>query len=226
MSFEKPLLVVLGATGNQGGSVLSYFLSLSPSPYALRAVTRDPASPKSTSLASLGVEVVAGDFDNPSSLNAAFQGATVIFSVTDYWQSFANASLREKASASGHNVGVFIRDHETQQNRNIIDAAANIDTLERFVFSCLPNPNTLSGGKYKNVYHFEGKAAAEEYGRTAHPELWAKTSVFYAGYYLENYLGGNGAMFRPKLVCLYYLIPLPSPNHPYTIQRTHFLTPP
>lgn len=84
MSSEKPLLVVLGATGTQGGSVLSYFLSLSPSPCALRGVTRDPSSPRSVSLASLGVEMVAGEFDNPSSLDAAFKGASVIFSVTDF----------------------------------------------------------------------------------------------------------------------------------------------
>jgi hypothetical protein len=151
MSSEKPLLVVLGATGNQGGSVLSYFHSLSPSPFALRGVTRDPSSPKSVSLASLGVKVVAGDFDNPSSLDAAFKGASVIFSVTDFWQPFADPSQRERASASSQSIGVFCRQNEARQNRNIIDAAAKVRTLERFVFSSLPNANKLSGGKYAHV---------------------------------------------------------------------------
>jgi hypothetical protein len=202
MSSEKPLLVVLGATGTQGGSVLSNFLSLSASPYALRGVTRDPSSPKSVSLASLGVEVVAGDFDNPSSLDAAFTGASAIFSVTDFWQSFASPSLRERASASGQSIGVVSRENEFQQNRNIIDAAAKVSTLERFVFSSLPSTNKLSEGKYAHVYHFDGKAMAEEYGRSAYPKLWEKTSVLYAGYYLENYFEPTGALFRPKLVCL------------------------
>lgn len=89
-----------------------------------------------------------------------------------------------------------------QQNKNIIDAAAKVETLGRFVYSSLPNTSKLSGGKYTHVYHFEGKGMAEEYGRTTYPELWKKTNVFYAGYYLENYFDAAGGLFRPKLVCL------------------------
>ncbi|KAI0130510.1 putative hscarg dehydrogenase [Xylariales sp. AK1849] len=199
MSSGKPLLVVLGATGNQGGSVVAHFLSLSPSPYALRAITRDTSSAKAVSLASQGVEVVAGDFDNPQSLDVAFSGASVIFSVTDFWQSMMSPSLREKAAASGASAGVYIRDYEAQQNRNIIDAAAKVSTLERFIYSSLANMNKLSGGKYTHVYHCDGKAAAEEYGKSTYRKLWEKTSVFYAGFYLENYIGETAALFAPKL---------------------------
>ncbi|RFU25003.1 hypothetical protein B7463_g11330, partial [Scytalidium lignicola] len=197
MSSGKPLLVVLGATGNQGGSVVAYFLSLSPSPYALRAVTRDTSSAKAVSLASQGVEVVAGDFDNSQSLDAAFSGASVIFSVTDFLQSMMSPSLREKAAASGASAGFYIGDYEAQQNRNIIDAAAKVSTLERFIYSSLPNMNKLSGGKYAHVYYCDSKAVAEEYGKSTYPKLWEKTSVFYAGFYLENLLAGP--LFCPKL---------------------------
>ncbi|KAL3478703.1 hypothetical protein BJX99DRAFT_256119 [Aspergillus californicus] len=199
MSSEKPLLVVLGATGKQGGSVLSHFLSLSPSPYALRGVTRDPCSPKSVSLASAGVDMVAGNFDDPSSLDAAFQGASAIFSVTDFWPPFFDPSHREKAAASGKSIGEHCRELEVQQNRNIIDAAAKVTTLNRFIYSGLSNPKKLSGGKYQHVYHFEGKALGEEYGQSAHPALWQKTSVLYAGLYLENYFSPAGTLMRPKL---------------------------
>jgi hypothetical protein len=202
MAAEKPLLVVLGATGNQGGSVISYFLSQPSSPYKLRGVTRDPSSSKSLSLISRGVEMIAANFDDPSSLDAAFKDAAAIFSVTDFWQSFINPSLREKAAATGQKIGILSRDQEAQQNKNIIDAAARIETLERFVYSSLPNTCELSGGKYSHVYHFDGKAIAEEYGRSTYPQLWEKTNVFYAGYYLENYFDAAGGMFRPKLVCL------------------------
>lgn len=201
MSATNPILVVLGATGNQGGSVLSHFLSLSPSPYALRGVTRNPASAKSASLTALGVEMVKGDFDDRASLDAAFRGASAIFSVTDFWLSYESPSLREKASASGQSILLLSRENETQQNRNIIDAAAKIDTLERFIYSSLPNTAKLSGGKYTHTYHFDGKGIAEEYGQSTYPELWRKTSVFYAGYYLENYFKTTGSVFRPKLVC-------------------------
>ncbi|KAH8647179.1 putative hscarg dehydrogenase [Xylariales sp. PMI_506] len=199
MSSEKPLLVVLGATGNQGGSVITHFLSLSPSPYAVRAVTRDTSSPKAVSLASQGVEVVAGDFDSPQTLDSAFSGASVIFSVTDFLQSKTHASLlNEKAAASGTGVGAYMRDYEAQQNRNIIDAAAKVKTLERFIFSSLPNASKLSGGKYTHVYPYDGKAIAEEYGKSTYPKLWEKTSVFYGGFYFENLIWEAGANFLPK----------------------------
>jgi len=199
MSSGKPLLVVLGATGNQGGSVVAHFLSLSPSPYALRAVTRNTSSAKAVSLASRGVEVVAGDFDNPQSLDAAFSGASVIFSNTDFMQAIANPSLREKAAASGVSAGFYTRDYEAQQNRNIIDAAAKVSTLDRFIYSSLPNMSKLSGGKYAHVYYCDSKAIAEEYGKSTYPKLWEKASVFYAGFYLENFFGDAGVLFCPKL---------------------------
>lgn len=201
MSSAKPILVVLGATGNQGGSVIAHFLSLSSSPYALRAVTRDTSSTKAKLLASQGVEVVAANFDDPQSLDAAFSGASIIFSVTDFLQSMLNPSLREKAAAAGISTGFYIRDYEAQQNRNIIDAAAKLSTLERFIYSSLPYANKLSDGKYDHVYYYDSKAAAEEYGRATYPELWEKTSVFYAGFYLENYVWEAKALFAPKLVC-------------------------
>lgn len=200
MTGAKPTLVVLGATGTQGGSVISHFLSQSPCPYALRAVTRDPGSHGAISLAAQGVQVVPGDFDDPSSLDAAFSGASAIFSVTDFWQAFASPSRREEAAASGLSIGISARDYETQQNKNIIDAAAKVPTLERFIFSGLPNSTRVSGGKYPNVYHFASKGAAEDYGRATYPKLWEKTSVLYAGFYLENQLAPAGALFLPKLV--------------------------
>lgn len=201
MATGKPLLVVLGATGKQGGSVISHFLSKSPPLYALRAVTRDPSSAKAVALASQGVEVVKGDFDDPQSLDAAFVGASIIFSVTDFDQLVKDASLREKAIAAGESIGFYIRDYEAQQNKNIIDAAAKINTLERFIYSGTPNTNQLSGGKYAHVYHCESKAIAEEYGKATYPKLWEKTNVLYAGFFLENFFQEAGRIFCPRLVC-------------------------
>ncbi|KAL6886761.1 putative hscarg dehydrogenase [Trichoderma evansii] len=199
MSLAKPILVVLGATGTQGGSVLAHFLSLSPSPYALRGVTRDLSSAKAAALIAQGVEMVVGNFDDPTSLEAAFKGASAIYSVTDYWNPMADPLQHQKAAAAGQSIGHFIREYETQQNKNIIDAAANLDGLERFIFSSLPDTKKLSSGKYTHVFQFDSKGIAEEYGRQTHPKLWAKTSVFYAPFYLENYFGPLGALFRPKL---------------------------
>ena len=57
---EKKLLVVFGATGIQGGSVIRTMLS-SPTAreeFAIRGVTRDPSKPAAQALVSQGVEIV------------------------------------------------------------------------------------------------------------------------------------------------------------------------
>jgi uncharacterized protein YbjT (DUF2867 family) len=55
------LITVVGATGNQGGSVIKSILAdpeLSKE-YKIRGITRDPLKPKGEKLKSQGVEVVA-----------------------------------------------------------------------------------------------------------------------------------------------------------------------
>ena len=58
------LILVLGATGAQGRSVVKSLLAPSedgtPSPYAVRALSRDPESKQALSLREQGVEVFRG----------------------------------------------------------------------------------------------------------------------------------------------------------------------
>jgi uncharacterized protein YbjT (DUF2867 family) len=49
---NKKLIVILGATGNQGGSVAEVFLQ--EPEWRVRAVTRNPASAKAQALAARG----------------------------------------------------------------------------------------------------------------------------------------------------------------------------
>src|SRR5206468_1467099 len=71
-------ILVTGATGQQGGSVLR---ALQKRGFIVRALTRDPASPKAKALAEKGVEVVAGDLTDRASLDAALRGAHGAYSV-------------------------------------------------------------------------------------------------------------------------------------------------
>ncbi|MFC7331021.1 NmrA/HSCARG family protein [Marinactinospora rubrisoli] len=71
-------VVVLGATGQQGGSVAA---ALRADGWAVRAVVRDPSSHRARSLSAVGVETVRGDLGDPESLRAAFSGAHGVFSV-------------------------------------------------------------------------------------------------------------------------------------------------
>jgi NAD(P)-dependent dehydrogenase (short-subunit alcohol dehydrogenase family) len=187
MSSSK-LIVIVGATGNQGGSVASTFLA-EPG-WKVRALTRDTSSTKSQALAARGAEVVQADIDTPSSLSAAFEGASVIFGVSDFWGMFWNPANKDKAKP-GQSLLAWVGEHEEHQLKNIIDAAAKVPTLERFVLSSLSNATKWSKGTYTHVYHFDSKAKAEEYGKRTYPELWAKTSAFQAGYFLSNFAFGG-----------------------------------
>ncbi|MDT0443449.1 NmrA/HSCARG family protein [Streptomyces johnsoniae] len=71
-------VVVLGATGQQGGSVAA---ALRADGWGVRAVVRDPSGHRARSLSASGVETVRGDLGDPESLRAAFSGAHGVFSV-------------------------------------------------------------------------------------------------------------------------------------------------
>lgn len=65
---SKKLILVIGATGAQGIAVVEALIAPSadgsPSPYAVRALTRDPEHRRSRDLAAKGVELFKGMLDN------------------------------------------------------------------------------------------------------------------------------------------------------------------
>ncbi|KAF6521494.1 hypothetical protein HZS61_015752 [Fusarium oxysporum f. sp. conglutinans] len=181
----KKLIVVIGATGGQGGSVVNSFIN--DPEWRVRGITRNPQSRKAKNLEARGVEVVQADLDDRASLAKAFQNANVIFAVSDFWGIYNDPKNRNKPKP-GQALNEWTKVQETQQLKNIIDEAARVSSLERFIMSSLPGPTKLSGGKYTNVCHHDSKADAEEYGEQNQPELWAKTSVYLPGYFLNNFL--------------------------------------
>ncbi|WP_369214226.1 NmrA family NAD(P)-binding protein [Streptomyces flavofungini] len=78
MSNPTKTIVVLGATGQQGGAVAA---ALRADGWTVRAVVCDPSAARARALAATGVETVRGDLGEPRSLHAAFSGAHGVFSV-------------------------------------------------------------------------------------------------------------------------------------------------
>ena len=78
------LVIVVGITGNQGGSVADAFVC--DNGWRIRAVTREPSKPSAQEWASKGVELVQGDMDDVASLVKAFTGATTILYVTSMYE--------------------------------------------------------------------------------------------------------------------------------------------
>ena len=182
---SEKLLVVVGATGNQGSSVIKSFIS-EPG-WHIRGLTRDQNSQKATKLKENGVEPVTADVNDPTSLLPAFSTATAIYAITDFWGPFLDPKNQSRPK-QGQTINEWSYEHELQQAKNIIDAAAKVDSLEHFIWSGLNSPKKWSKGKYTWVYHFDGKAAATSYIEKTYPELWKKTSVLMMGQYLSNHL--------------------------------------
>ncbi|KAJ5817045.1 hypothetical protein N7447_009278 [Penicillium robsamsonii] len=162
-------VVVIGATGSQGGAVVKELLE-HPDSYQLRALTRNTAKPAAQALAKLGVELCCVDLSSGrDALAAAFSGADAIYALTDFWQTQS-------------------ADDEIAQGKAIADAAAQTTALKHLIWSALPDPVKLSGGLFLNVHHWKGKSLVTEYIRDSKPELWAKTTTILFPNYFENCL--------------------------------------
>lgn len=84
----KKTIVVFGATGAQGGSVIKSILAdpKAASQFQIRAVTRDPSKPSAKALADQGCELVTADLNNEKDVARALKGAYGAFAVTNFWE--------------------------------------------------------------------------------------------------------------------------------------------
>ena len=96
---DKKIIAVVGATGAQGGGLVRAILADKSGQFAARAITRKPDSEKARALAAKGVEVVAGDADDPPTLAGAFAGAYGAFCVTNFWEHGEPQRELQQASA-------------------------------------------------------------------------------------------------------------------------------
>ena len=149
---EKKIIAVAGATGAQGGGLVRAILRDTGGEYAVRALTRDPTSPKATALENLGAEVVAANLDDRESLKDAFQGAYGAFCVTFFWDHFSpekeKAHAKAMAGAAKH-AGV----------QHVI--WSTLEDTRRWVPASDNRMPTLMG-RYK-VPHFDAKGESDQF---------------------------------------------------------------
>lgn len=149
-------------------------------------MTRNPSSSKAQKLKSLGAEVVQADLNDPPSLVRVFHQANAIFANTDFWATYHDPKTAKKSQDTGKSIGELAFEAEVQHGKNIADAAAGVDTLERFIFSTLPRANKASEGEIANCYHWDSKGAIVDYIDTTYPDLAAKMSLLCLACYADN----------------------------------------
>jgi uncharacterized protein YbjT (DUF2867 family) len=133
---EGRLILVSGATGQQGGAVARSLLERG---IGVRALTRDPEKPEARELAGMGAEVASGDLEDSSSIERVLEGIHGVFSVQQFFEAGYEGEVRQ---------GVRLAD------------AAKAAGVEHYVYSSVGSAHRETG-----IPHFESKWEIEEHVR-------------------------------------------------------------
>ncbi|GAA4378948.1 NmrA/HSCARG family protein [Agromyces bauzanensis] len=133
---NRPILVI-GATGQQGGAVARELLR---GGHEVRALTRSPGSAAAQALARRGARLAEGDLDDAELISSAMAGAAAVFSV----QTFMGPE-----GVTG----------EVSRGKRVAEAAAAVG-VGHLVYSSVDGAERQSG-----VPHFESKWQIEQHLR-------------------------------------------------------------
>ncbi len=156
---EKKIIAVVGATGLQGKGVVNALKK--EGSFNVRAITRNPDKYQGSA-----DEVVLGDLSSLDSITNAFKGAYGVFVVTNFWEGA----------------------DELTQGRTAVEAARKAN-VTHFIWSTLPNVDTISKGKF-NVPHFTEKAKVDELVKAAG---FTYCTFVQPPFYFQNLIGQLGA---------------------------------
>jgi uncharacterized protein YbjT (DUF2867 family) len=140
MADRKGPVLVIGATGQQGGATARHLLERGRT---VRALVRDPASPAAVALGRAGADLVVGDLDDPTSLRAAMEGAHGVFLVL-------TMMVGPRISPEGVVA-------EQRRGEAVADLARH-SGIEHLVYSSLNGASARSG-----IPYYESKARIEEH---------------------------------------------------------------
>jgi uncharacterized protein YbjT (DUF2867 family) len=133
MNTGKDVILVTGATGQQGGAVARELLAKG---HKVRAMTRKPDGEAARELKKRGAEVVTGDLDDSASLERALTGAWGVFALQNTWE-----------------AGV---EKEEEQGKRIAEIARK-QNVQHYVYTSVASAQRKTG-----IPHFENKWRVEE----------------------------------------------------------------
>ena len=164
------LILVSGATGQQGGAVARSLLKRG---FPVRALTRSPEKPEAQALAEGGAELVRGDLENRASLDQALEGVHGVFSVQNFWE-------------SGY-------EREVQQGKTLADAAKAAG-VRHVVYSSVGSAHRETG-----ISHFDSKWEVEEYKRQINLPYTILRPVFFMQNWemMREQILENGTLAQP-----------------------------
>ncbi|MEG4409094.1 NmrA/HSCARG family protein [Microcoleus sp. MON2_D5] len=163
------LILVTGATGNQGNAIAHHLLQRGN--FKVRALVRDPNKPAALALKQAGAELVVGDLNDRASLDRALQGAYGVFSLQIFQDGL---------------------DTEIRQGKAVADAASSAG-IQHFVYSSVGSAERNTG-----VPHFDSKFQVEEYIRASElPYTILRPVFFFYNYNMMRPMVEAGTLFQP-----------------------------
>ncbi|XP_022110610.1 nmrA-like family domain-containing protein 1 [Acanthaster planci] len=192
----KKVVTVFGATGQQGGSVVRALLE-QPDNFHVRAVTRNPTSPKSLALRAAGCQLVQAELAQTESLIPILQGADCCFLVTRP----PVKMVQEEAAKDEYQYGM-----------NVANACMAVG-LPHLMFTTLPNCEKITGAA---VPWSDSKARIAEYFKEKGLPL---TAITLPDFY-ENYL----SVLKPqKVEDDVYNLEIPTGEQAYSLINISYL---
>jgi uncharacterized protein YbjT (DUF2867 family) len=169
MEPSDQIILVTGATGNQGGTVARHLLQRTK--FKVLALVRDSNKPAAQELKQAGAELVEGDFGDRASLDRAMQGVYGVFSMQDFRD------------------GV---ETEIREGKAIADAATAAN-VQHFVYSSVGSAERNTG-----IPHFDSKFQVEEYIRSLGlPHTILRPVFFFYNYNAMLPTIKNGTLSQP-----------------------------
>jgi uncharacterized protein YbjT (DUF2867 family) len=156
---KKLNVLVTGATGKQGGHLVSELLARG---HSVRALTRKPDSPAAAALAKRGVTIVTGDFEDEQGLERAARGVDTVFAMSTPYERGANT--------------------ETREGINILRAAATVG-VTHLVYTSVAGADRASG-----IPHFDSKFEVEKEIRRSGVPFTIVAPVFFMENFLADWM--------------------------------------
>jgi uncharacterized protein YbjT (DUF2867 family) len=156
---KKLTVLVTGATGKQGGHLVSELLARD---YSIRALTRKPESPAARALAQRGVTIVQGDFDDRGTLENAARGVDTVFGMSTPFGTDAATEARE---------GI-----------NLVRAASAVG-VKHLVYSSVAGADRATG-----IPHFDSKFEVEKEIRGSGVPFTIVAPVFFMENFLADWM--------------------------------------
>ncbi len=169
MTNSNQIILVTGATGNQGGMVARHLLQRGK--FTVRALVREQNKPEAQALKQAGAELAEGDFSDRASLDRALQGVSGIFSMQDF---------RDGTET------------EIREGKAVADASKAAG-IQHFVYSSVGSAERNTG-----IPHFDSKFQLEEYIRAIElPYTILRPVFFFYNYNMMRPMVENGTLPQP-----------------------------